>query len=262
MDRICRACNNVHNYFFANPNNEINDCQMQKTLNKQKLTQKQDQKLSNKTLCELLSSAEMIAVKKSNNMIKRDFAAYDHFDTGEIKSIPELKIELFTRITLFNRSYKSYIRDHGEYKFPKNLNLQTIKNYIEYWERYVQEKEVINCLIDIYNILNCREIDADYWFNRADEIDDEINVQTQKGLIKKMKESAELVPRIREKNQNICEEVKENFEKNENFEINAKLNGNPGDLKNFIQQFSQKNKKGEKRSKSNKTSSMYIENYR
>ena len=49
-----------------------------------------------------------------------------------------------------------------------------------------------------------------------------------------MKESMELVPKIRVKNQDICGEVKENFEKNENFEINAKLNGKPGDLKNFI----------------------------
>ena len=240
MSCIYNHIKGAYEYICGNtdPNpNETNYQQGQKLLNKQILTQKQDQKLSNKTLCELLSSAEMIAVKLSSNQIKRKFAKYDHFDTGVSKSIPELKIELFTRIAVFNRSYKSYTRDYGEYKFPNNLSLQTINTFIYSWKKYIKDEDVIHCLGDINKILLTRkEINSNYWLNKADKIDDEISAPTQEGLIEEMEESAEIIPKVRVKTEEIRKEVKEKYEKNETFEVTAELNGNPGDLKNFITQ--------------------------
>ena len=233
-----------------NPYTETGNRQIKKMLNKQLLIEKQDQELSNNTLCELLSSAEMIAVMSSNNQIKRVFAAYDHFDTGVNKSISELKIELFTRIAVFNRSYKSYTRDHGEYKFPKNLSLQTINKYFNLWRKYIKEKDVNDCLIDIYRILTHKKIKPSYWFNKADEIDDEISLPTQERLIEEMKESAEIVPKVRERTEEICERVKKKYEENEKFEVIDELNGNPGDLKNIKQK---KREKGYNRERSSST---------
>ena len=128
--------NNYGSNFYNHPNNYSNNYPYdnrnyaQASVTKQEIAQIQDLELSIDTMCRVLTLGEKYALGQNVN-----FGAYNLSSaTGD-----DL-LRLFVReIEIFRLSYKDYVEEHGNYKFPKNLPKHVILEEIKNWAMNVPQ---------------------------------------------------------------------------------------------------------------------------
>ena len=141
------------------------NCNFQETV---QITQKdQSQTYSNSTMCHTLSAAENLAYRiclehGDKNLViqffegykqilpeqyqkqRLIFDAYDSYDGGKVKSIPDLATQLIFLIENFKGDYSHYISLYQKYDYPPNLNEEQTKNLIRHWLHIIQDIELAN----------------------------------------------------------------------------------------------------------------------
>jgi len=111
--------------------------QNQIQIQKQDITQAQNQAFSNEILCRLLSSAECYHHRNFENKIKKKkmgeiFSYYNTLNSGNEKSIEHLKKQLLNQFEIFKSSFENYREEYEEYNFPDNLDPEFIKYLLKY----------------------------------------------------------------------------------------------------------------------------------
>ena len=129
----------------------------QQQLNKQEISQIQDQQFSNDIMARLLSVAENYALRSKGVSLdeireKEIFGYYDTFESGKEKSLPELKLQLMFEIEVFRFSYEDFINKYQNYNFPENLSKEDILKNLNEWKNYVinEDKKFYDAIIKIF----------------------------------------------------------------------------------------------------------------
>ena len=141
------------------------NCNFQETV---QITQKdQSQTYSNSTMCHTLSAAENLAYRiclehGDKNLViqffegykqilpeqyqkqRLIFDAYDSYDGGKVKSIPDLATQLIFLIENFKCDYSHYISKYQKYDYPPNLNEEQTQKLIIHWLHIIQDIELAN----------------------------------------------------------------------------------------------------------------------
>ena len=190
------------------------------TVNKQKITQAQNQHFCNDTLARLLSCAENYAAKFNPN-IKKQYEYYDPFNSSN-KNKLDLKIQFMLQINLFVISFQDFNEEYNEYIFPENKTKEEIINELMEWQEIVddEDKDFYETLIDLLNGKNVKLY--------MDEIDK---------IVKNSPEDAnpkiffDTIPGLRYDHDMRKKKTKQEFMKNgkysENFQLNKKPENNP-----------------------------------
>ena len=113
--------------------------QNQIQIQKQDITQAQNQAFSNEILCRLLSSAECYHHRNFENKIKKKkmgeiFSYYNTLNSGNEKTIEHLKKQLLNQFEIFKSSFENYREEYEEYNFPDNLDPEFIKYLLKEWK--------------------------------------------------------------------------------------------------------------------------------
>lgn len=140
-------------------------CNFQETV---QITQKdQAQTYSNSTMCHTLSAAENLAYRiclehGDKNLViqlfegykqilpeqyqkqKLIFDAYDSYDGGKVKSIPDLATQLIFLIENFKGVFSNYISQYQKYDYPSNVNEEQTQKLIKHWLHIIQDIELVN----------------------------------------------------------------------------------------------------------------------
>ena len=141
------------------------NCNLKETV---RITQKdQSQSYSNSTMCHTLSAAENLAYRicvenGDKNLVfqffegykqilqekyqkqRLIFDAYDSYDGGKVKSIPDLATQLIFLIENFKGDYSYYISHYQKYDYPLNLNEEQIQKLILHWIQIIRNIELFN----------------------------------------------------------------------------------------------------------------------
>ena len=124
---------------MSNNKNTNLQIQNQIQIQKQDITQAQNQAFSNEILCRLLSSAECYHHRNFENKIKKKkmgeiFSYYNTLNSGNEKSIEHLKKQLLNQFEIFKSSFENYREEYEEYNFPDNLDPEFIKYLLKDWK--------------------------------------------------------------------------------------------------------------------------------
>ena len=126
-------------------------------IHKNALELKQDQEYSYGVMGNLFSALECYANKNSPNKPPFNyFGYYNNFNSGNIKTLEQLKDQIITQLEIFKYSYQMYIKDHNEYHFPKNFKKKEIAKIIEKMKEYVnyEDKKYYDAILQIINSEN------------------------------------------------------------------------------------------------------------
>lgn len=204
--------------FFSN---DVNQKQKQKQINKQLMKQKQDQKFSNENMARMLSSAEIYAIRHGCQTSPK-YGFYDHFGDGYSKDINELKSELIFEIEIFKTSYKDFIRcsNNKEYKFPSNLNINSIIDDINIWINNIPQtdKKYYKAMVDILLGKKVKSFEQDLF---------ELEKDCQNYGKMDVYDQMEIMPKV--KNYVSCQasEVEKNFIERGDYDVKLNLGQKP-----------------------------------
>ena len=207
----------------------------QKQLSKQ--SQLIDQSFSNGIMLNAIAALENLAFYYGYNG-KRIFDYYSGYASR--KSENELINAVIIQLEVFRASHSNYSMVYSSYDFPKNLSKEQIIKIINDWKKVLHRKEVVIYFDEILRYLQ--------GYSETSGISETIN-QKKKEWGPTTKKDLERIgrnaPFINTQMFNQMEIVKENYDKNGNYEIMANLNKNREDdidmqrLNQYEQQFSQ-----------------------
>ena len=101
-------------------------------VSKMKVTQLQDQALSNDTMCRVLTLAEKYAIGQNDK-----YASYN-LSSAEGEDLLRL---LVREIEIFRLSYEDYVEEYESYDFPGNQSKNQIIDDVESWKNEVDVKD-------------------------------------------------------------------------------------------------------------------------
>ena len=206
----------------------------QKQLSKQR--QLIDQSLSNGIMLNAIAALENLAFYYGYNG-KRIFDYYSGY--AKRTSENELVNAAIIQLEIFRNSHLNYSSIYEEYNFPKNLSKEQIIKTIKDWKKVVPQanKEFYQ---EILNYLN-----GNSDFSGISETINQKKKEWGPTTKKDLERIGRNAPFINTQMFNQMEIVKENYDKNGNYEIMANLNKNREDdidmqrLNQYEQQFSQ-----------------------
>ena len=124
---------------IVNENKEVGgNVQAQIQSNRQLVSLKQDQNSSNSIMCKILSELENLAIYWGYKE-KRIFGYY----STKAKDKKSIIDQILLQMTIFESSYKSFIKKHPnkQYEYPDNLQLSDIKEIIENWKKEIKKNK-------------------------------------------------------------------------------------------------------------------------
>lgn len=125
-----------------------------KTLSRQDQIKVLDYRNTCEVLCILLMSAENYAL---GNSPQRVFGHYDRYDNVKHKSRLGLKRQLIYEIVVCTQSFNSYLNQHNEFVFPKELSKENIKGLVNSWKSHVNVSDQ-KYYDDIISIIEGKEV--------------------------------------------------------------------------------------------------------
>ena len=140
----------------------------QSSIQKSALQLKQDQEYSYGVMGNVFSALECYANKSSPNKPPFNyFGYYNNFNSGNIKTLNQLKDQIITQLEIFKYSYQMYIKEHNEYHFPNNMKKAQIINLIEKMKEYVkfEDRKYYDAILEIIESKNVSYINET--INRA-----------------------------------------------------------------------------------------------
>ena len=129
----------------------------QSSMQKNAYELKLDQTYSYGVMGNVFSALECYANKSSPNKPPlNNFGYYNNFNSGNIKTLEQLKDQIITQLEIFKYSYQIYKKEHSEYHFPKNMKKEQIIKIIGIMKEYVKEndKKYYDAVLEIINSKN------------------------------------------------------------------------------------------------------------
>ena len=129
----------------------------QSSIQKSALELKQDQEYSYGVMGNVFSALECYANKSSPNKTPFNyFGYYNNFNSGNVKTLTQLKDQIITQLEIFKYSYQMYIKEHNEYHFPNNMKKDQIINLIEKMKEYVkfEDRKYYDAIVQIIDSKN------------------------------------------------------------------------------------------------------------
>ena len=107
---------------------------MKKQINLQKLTQVQDQKLSNENMASTFCTIENIYFSTTKNPLYNN-ERFNYYKTNKFyeKSLESQIEQLSVQLHILKISIKLYNKKYKNYDFPSNFSSEEIKKYLEIW---------------------------------------------------------------------------------------------------------------------------------
>lgn len=209
-------------------NNE-NDKYWQQQILLQKPTFQQllSQRFSCEVLFNLLSSGEK-CVKYNNK--KRKYRYYDPYNTSNYKNQEELEVEFRNQLRCFQACFLDDCKDNGGFRYPDNLDKQTIMFDINMWMEIAQKKER-SLLYESYQkflkLLEGEKIIVDkIYIQETESKDKSIKVNCKEKVNHKIRDLLNSAM-LSIKQSYDMENIIKNDYKNGIYSINAKLNCDP-----------------------------------
>lgn len=140
----------------------------QSYIQKSALELKQDQEYSYGVMGNVFSALECYANKSSPNKTPFNyFGYYNNFNSGNTKTLNQLKDQIITQLEIFKYSYQMYIKEHNEYHFPNNMKKEQIINLIDKMKDYVkpEDRKYYDAILQIIDSQNVSYINET--INRA-----------------------------------------------------------------------------------------------
>ena len=140
----------------------------QSYVQKSALELKQDQGYSYGVMGNVFSALECYANKSSPNKTPFNyFGYYNNFNSGNTKTLNQLKDQIITQLEIFKYSYQMYIKEHNEYHFPNNMKKEQIINLIDKMKDYVkpEDRKYYDAILQIIDSQNVSYINET--INRA-----------------------------------------------------------------------------------------------
>lgn len=183
------------------------ESQMQVQLNQQKVALKQDQNASNTILCKLLAELENLVIFTGY----KEKIYFEFYATkGQKKS--EIINQIVFQTTIFESSYKNFIKHNPKkkYEFPLNLSFEQIISLINYWKKFLNKDKSNASLLKYYdsflNILNGKNLD-DSLKEEFSNLDKNSNPTTEKDLKRMLNAGTIATSLTNEKNKEIEKEI-------------------------------------------------------
>ena len=221
---------------------------LQKQINKQEITVKQDQNASNSIMCKVLAELENLAIICG---YKGEIYFNYYASKGQTKN--QIKDQLAFQLAIFESSYKTFLKHNKKekYEFPENLTYKDIISIILKWKEFLK-KDKSNSSIEVYynsllGLLEGKNLDKNVQeeFNNLDKN----SGPTTKKDLKRMLNAGAIASTINgEKNQEI---EKEMIEKGD-YKVKVVIGGKREDNR-FNQQFDKYEETLEKDKKELKT---------
>lgn len=196
-------------------------CKSQNQLQISKQKQIQDQEYSYTIIGNFFSAIEWytnrIGIEKKKEGLKTfHFEHYNNFECGKTKTLNELKAQIITQLEIFKYSYNMYIKEHGQYDFPKSLSKEQMISLITEWRGYVEEKDYI--LYDsIIKVMN-----GDSNVSLINILEKEVEKKGENGNVMNPKDILDLT-KIVGKSQQMGEKVYDKLNKDPNYKPDIQL---------------------------------------
>ena len=180
-----------------------------------------DQVISNEIMLNSLAALENLAVLCGYNG-QKIFPYYSGNAQGN--NINELVDVVMVQLELFRASHSDYSSNYTNYDFPKNLTKEQIIQIISEWKKYIPDNNIKVFYDEILHYLNGQS-NISGISGIIDERQKEWGPTTE-GQLSRISNS---IPFINSKMFNQMEQVQKSYNKNGDYEINAKLYKNRDD---------------------------------
>ena len=180
-----------------------------------------DQVISNEIMLNSLAALENLAVLCGYNG-QKIFPYYSGNAQGN--NINELVDVVMVQLELFRASHSDYSSNYTNYDFPKNLTKEQIIQIISEWKKYIPDNNIKVFYDEILHYLNGQS-NISGISGIIDERQKEWGPTTEAQLSR----ISNSIPFINSKMFNQMEQVQKSYNKNGDYEINAKLYKNRDD---------------------------------
>ena len=216
-----------------------NQIQLQKQLNKQKLTLLQHQRNMCEIIFSAMASAEKVALKISSN---KEYKSYDPYNTAAFKNEIQLENEFANKLIFLRSGLLAYKMEHGNFIFPYNDIKQEMINDVKKWASSVSNRpkaiKSYNILIEMLNG-STKEVPKECFHNVETKIDEKYVLDKAENL---MKIKVDLINQdkevendfIKTGDHNIPFKKERNIQNDENFNEYLKAEKNVDDYLNYL----------------------------
>ena len=188
---------------------------------KSKQVQKSDQNFSNIIMLNCLAALENLAIFCGYKG-QKIFDYYSGFTPKD--KIKDLVDDVVIQLEIFRASHSNYISNYCNYDFPGNLTKEQIIQIISEWKKFIPDNNIKVFYDEIIHYLN-----GNSNISGISGIIDERQKEwgpTTEGQLSRISNS---IPFINSKMFNQIEQVQKSYNKNGDYEINAKLYKNRDD---------------------------------
>lgn len=206
--------------------------QIQQTINKQLVTLRQDQNISNSIMCKVLAELENLVFFCGYN----GKTYFNYYATkGQTKK--EMINQIVYQMTIFSSSYKNFIRHNPKkkYEFPNNYTYENIIALITNWKNFIKKDKSNSSLEKYYDsflrILEGKNLDK-YILDEFTNIDKDAKPTTKEDLKRALNAGAISTTIINDKNK----EIEKNIIEKGDYKVNVVIGGKREDNK-FYKQF-------------------------
>ena len=188
---------------------------------KSKQVQKSDQNFSNIIMLNCLAALENLAIFCGYKG-QKIFDYYSGFTPKD--KIKDLVDDVVIQLEIFRASHSNYISNYCNYDFPGNLTKEQIIEIISEWKKFIPDNNIKVFYDEIIHYLNGQS-NISGISGIIDERQKEWGPTTE-GQLSRISNS---IPFINSKMFNQMEQVQKSYNKNGDYEINAKLYKNRDD---------------------------------
>ena len=188
---------------------------------KSKQVQKSDQNFSNIIMLNCLAALENLAIFCGYKG-QKIFDYYSGFTPKD--KIKDLVDDVVIQLEIFRASHSNYISNYCNYDFPGNLTKEQIIQIISEWKKFIPDNNIKVFYDEIIHYLNGQS-NISGISGIIDERQKEWGPTTE-GQLSRISNS---IPFINSKMFNQMEQVQKSYNKNGDYEINAKLYKNRDD---------------------------------
>ena len=199
---------------------EGGNVQTQIQANRQLISLKQDQNSSNSIMCKILSELENLAILLGYKE-KRIFGYY----SSKVKDKKSAIDQILLHMTIFESSYKNFIKKHPnkKYEYPENLELSYITEIIGNWKKEIKKnksnKQYLSYYDEFLNIMADNNLSKNFK-EEFENIDKDSGKITNEDLKRAMNAGALATCYVNEKNNDIENEINEKGD----YKVNVVLN--------------------------------------
>lgn len=193
-------------------------------INKQIVTLKQDQNISNSIMSKILAELENLAVLCGyKGKIQLNYYA----TKGQSKN--EMINQIVYQMVIFYNSYKHFIKTNPlkKYEFPSNFSYDDVVNLVNDWKKYLSKSNssYIKYYDSFLNILKSNKLDS-YILEEFDNLDKDSKPTTKEDLQKALNAGAIATSIISDKNKEIEKSIIEKGDYKVNIVIGGKSEQN------------------------------------